>query len=236
VDNPAMPPCADWHPILPSHALGAGERLVATRALGQDLVAWRSAAGVVQVWRDRCPHRGVRLSLGRIIGGRLSCAYHGWEFAADTGRCTLVPALADLAGVPGQVGARVCAATETRQMVWVRLDADAARPGSALPIEPAGDAGPVTFLRSIGMDAGIDTVHGTLQQCGFAPQGPATWCGSLAGQAVRLFTHPAQPDLSFVHAWAVTPAPAQAPGAVFAALRRLRSAAEAAQGRRSHTP
>lgn len=223
-----MAPTSDWHPILPAHTLVAGDRLVPARVLGQDLVAWRSAAGVAQVWRDRCPHRGVRLSLGRIIGGRLSCAYHGWEFEADTGRCQVIPALADLARVPGQVGVDVCAAVEAQQMVWVRLPSDPLSPESAASagLQPGGWAG--TFLCTLGLRVPTDAAHHALRVRDFAPGGPAVWHGSLAGQAVRLFIHPAQPDLSFLHAWLHAP-DAPAPHApIFAALRRLRSEAEAA--------
>jgi phenylpropionate dioxygenase-like ring-hydroxylating dioxygenase large terminal subunit len=32
---------------------------------------------------DRCPHRGVALSLGTITDGCLACPFHGWRFGAD---------------------------------------------------------------------------------------------------------------------------------------------------------
>ena len=48
VDNPRMLKTPDWHPVVPAHLLGAGERLLATRVLGQDLVAWRSTDGVAR--------------------------------------------------------------------------------------------------------------------------------------------------------------------------------------------
>ena len=215
----------DWHPIVPAHALLAGDRLVATRVLGQDLVAWRSNAGVVQVWHDRCPHRGVRLSLGRLIDGRLSCAYHGWEFAADTGRCARIPALADLSKAPGQVGARVCTAAEAQRMVWVRLASQPSSPAGAPPADLPTDRQGDDFLCSLGLRTGIDSVRDTLRARGLAPDGPAAWRGCLAGRAVRLFIQPAQPGLSFLHAWQYGPGAA---GPVFSALRRLRSDAESA--------
>jgi phenylpropionate dioxygenase-like ring-hydroxylating dioxygenase large terminal subunit len=78
-----------WHPVAGLEELGAGPLPV--RLLGQDLVLWRSRAGI-QAFDDRCPHRGARLSLGRVVGDQLQCAYHGWCF--DTaGACRSVPAL-----------------------------------------------------------------------------------------------------------------------------------------------
>ena len=87
--------------------------------LGRDLVLWRDAAGVPQAFADQCPHRGARLSLGRVVEGRLECPYHGWQFAAG-GRCMTVPALPTF--VPP---ATHCAASfdvcEAQGLVWVRL-------------------------------------------------------------------------------------------------------------------
>jgi phenylpropionate dioxygenase-like ring-hydroxylating dioxygenase large terminal subunit len=40
----------------------------------------------VLAFEDRCPHRGVPLSLGRLGAQGLTCRYHGWTFGAD-GRC-----------------------------------------------------------------------------------------------------------------------------------------------------
>jgi nitrite reductase/ring-hydroxylating ferredoxin subunit len=225
-----MPSSTHWHPVAPSHALGPGDRLVATRVLGVDLVLWRSATGTVQAWHDRCPHRGVRLSLGRVLGGRLSCAYHGWEFAPDSGRCMAIPALADLARVPGRVQARPYPAVETRQMVWVRLQT---APATALPDAPAADARtapPATFVRTLALRMAIDAVQDAVRQRGFEADGHAAWRGALAGLAVRLFTQAAETGLTMLHAWvAAAPAPDHLT-ALHAALRRLRSDVEPAVG------
>lgn len=56
------------------------------------LVLWRDATGQPVIQRDRCPHRGASLSLGRVCEGQLQCGYHGWRFD-PTGRCVSVPAL-----------------------------------------------------------------------------------------------------------------------------------------------
>jgi phenylpropionate dioxygenase-like ring-hydroxylating dioxygenase large terminal subunit len=78
------------HPVLAAAALADAPRAV--RLLEQDWVLWRDADGVAHAAPDQCPHRGARLSLGRVCGGELQCAYHGWRFDGR-GRCTAVPAL-----------------------------------------------------------------------------------------------------------------------------------------------
>ncbi len=39
---------------------------------------------------NRCPHRGVKLSIGSVRNDRIVCKYHGFEFESN-GRCTLIP-------------------------------------------------------------------------------------------------------------------------------------------------
>jgi toluene monooxygenase system ferredoxin subunit len=41
--------------------------------------------GVICAFEDRCRHKGVRLSEGRLEGSVLTCAAHGWEYDALTG-------------------------------------------------------------------------------------------------------------------------------------------------------
>ena len=67
-----------WYPLIESRRVN--KHPVAIRILGEDLVLFRSE-GKVGALVDRCPHRGTRLSLGRVIfPGTLSCSYHGWTF------------------------------------------------------------------------------------------------------------------------------------------------------------
>ena len=109
-----------WHPVAALHELG--DIPLAVTLLGEELVLWRDAAGAVHAFDDRCPHRGTKLSLGRvqIAGGsaRLECAYHGWQFAGD-GRCVHIPAVP--AFVPTAAHS-VCAhaVREAHGLLWVR--------------------------------------------------------------------------------------------------------------------
>jgi len=106
-----------WHPVALSSDVA--DTPVAARLLGRDLVLWRDRAGALRAWADQCPHRGAKLSLGRVQDGRLECPYHGWQFEAS-GRCVQVPALPAFTP-PATHCAHSFAACEAYGLVWVRL-------------------------------------------------------------------------------------------------------------------
>ncbi len=53
---------------------------LAMRVAGEPVVFFRDAKGQVQALLDRCPHRGVKLSLGEMKGDCLECPFHAWQF------------------------------------------------------------------------------------------------------------------------------------------------------------
>ena len=117
-----------WHPV--ALVGDVAQAPVAVQLLEQAVVLWRDATGAVQAFSDQCPHRGARLSLGRVTQqGQLECPYHGWQFAAD-GRCTQVPALPTFVPPPGHC-ARAFAAREAYGLVWVRMVEEGS---AALPV------------------------------------------------------------------------------------------------------
>jgi vanillate O-demethylase monooxygenase subunit len=77
-----------WHPIAYGHDVASTP--VAATLLDEELVIYRTSHGVV-VAKNICLHRGSRLTLGRLEGDELVCAYHGWRYGVD-GRCTRIPA------------------------------------------------------------------------------------------------------------------------------------------------
>ena len=107
-----------WHPVALADAVAA--QPAAARLLGEDLVLWRDEQGTVHSWPDRCPHRGAKLSLGRVDGGRLECPYHGWQFEGS-GRCVHVPALPAFTP-PATHCVPTFAVREACGLVWVRLE------------------------------------------------------------------------------------------------------------------
>jgi len=54
---------------------------------GERIVLFRGADGKPAALRDRCPHRGVALSLGRVRQGEIECPFHGWRFDAAGANC-----------------------------------------------------------------------------------------------------------------------------------------------------
>jgi phenylpropionate dioxygenase-like ring-hydroxylating dioxygenase large terminal subunit len=106
-----MPLFKQWRPIALSRALGQKPASVAYD--GYELVLFRDEAGQIGALKDRCPHRGMRLSLGRVSNGRLICPYHGWSFcpagdAVSPGTPTL------------KLRAPALETTERYGVVWVR--------------------------------------------------------------------------------------------------------------------
>jgi len=58
--------------------------------LGESVCLFRKEDGTPIALEDRCPHRNLPLSEGKLIGDVLQCGYHGLEFAHD-GVCSHVP-------------------------------------------------------------------------------------------------------------------------------------------------
>jgi phenylpropionate dioxygenase-like ring-hydroxylating dioxygenase large terminal subunit len=105
-----------WYAVLESREVPAG-RPVGARRLGESLVFWRDGDGRVAVMKDRCPHRGSRLSLGRVVGGRLQCPFHGFEFDGG-GACQLIPATGGRAPVPKVFRCSTYPSREAHGFVW----------------------------------------------------------------------------------------------------------------------
>ncbi|MFZ3321892.1 MAG: aromatic ring-hydroxylating dioxygenase subunit alpha [Usitatibacter sp.] len=129
----------DWHPVADSASIARGT-VIASRLLGREIAVWRDGDGEIHAWEDRCPHRGTRLSIGRVHGTQLACAYHGWRFDAN-GRCVHFPALPDVKP-PESACARAYRAEERYGMVWTCVGEPK---GAILPFPEYGD----TRLRKV---------------------------------------------------------------------------------------
>jgi phenylpropionate dioxygenase-like ring-hydroxylating dioxygenase large terminal subunit len=124
-----------WYAILESSEVKRGKPLGITR-FGEKLVVWRNQQGEVACLYERCPHRGVALSTGRIIGDCVECPFHGFQFDA-TGRCTLIPASGRNTPVPAVFDANPYLTREAHDFIWVWYGE--AREASQLPPLPFFD-------------------------------------------------------------------------------------------------
>jgi phenylpropionate dioxygenase-like ring-hydroxylating dioxygenase large terminal subunit len=70
---------------------------------GQAFVAFRTASGRFGVLAARCCHMGTDLARGCVVGERLACPLHGWEFSTD-GRCQKIPIQQDIPAFARQAG------------------------------------------------------------------------------------------------------------------------------------
>lgn len=114
----------DWYIACTSRELDArGDKPLATSLYGMPIVVFRTADGEPGALLDRCPHRNVPLSDGRVDGRLLRCSYHGWAF--DTaGVCREIPTLCGEVEGKARV-ARRFAVREQDGFVWVYATPDA---------------------------------------------------------------------------------------------------------------
>ncbi|MFK7893944.1 MAG: Rieske 2Fe-2S domain-containing protein [Granulosicoccus sp.] len=82
---------SQWHPIASLDDLPY-RHVFHAQLLGRELAVWRADDDHLNVWENRCLHRGVRLSIGINDGTELMCQYHGWRYANRTAGCTYIPA------------------------------------------------------------------------------------------------------------------------------------------------
>jgi phenylpropionate dioxygenase-like ring-hydroxylating dioxygenase large terminal subunit len=103
-------------------------RPVARTVLGTPLVLFRRLDGTVAALIDRCAHRNMALSRGRVREGSIECPYHGWRYGAD-GRCVEIPSLERSVEPPANAAVRSFQTTERDGFVWVYM-------GSKNPAQP----------------------------------------------------------------------------------------------------
>ena len=112
-----------WHPVATVDDM-APRHVFRGQLHGRELAIWRADDGFVNVWENRCLHRGVRLSIGYNDGAELVCRYHGWRYANRSGGCTYIPA--HPADSPARtISCTTFGAVERHGLVWTSLDPDA---------------------------------------------------------------------------------------------------------------
>lgn len=179
-----------WYPILQSEELPS-DRPVGLTVLGEPLAAWRDANGKPCVVTDRCPHRSMKLSLGRVLKGDLQCVLHGLRFDG-AGHCVLIPWEDAQTREAVRPTAQAYPARELGGYVWAFLGHVAAFPPPPLEQEvPEELARPDEFIwfrlpteiwRTNWLLAvdGSDGFHAVVLHAGSQLVADKTWTGGVA--------------------------------------------------------
>lgn len=116
-------PRNQWY--VASFAEDIGRTPIARILLDVPVVLYRTESGEAIALYDRCPHKGLPLSVGKLIGDRLQCGYHGIEFGTD-GRAVHIPQQPHIAP---SMCARRFPLIEQGPLVWIWMgDTDKADP------------------------------------------------------------------------------------------------------------
>jgi vanillate O-demethylase monooxygenase subunit len=125
-----------WYVAACAHEIGRS--LTKRRILGEPLVMYRKEDGTPAALLDRCAHKLVPLSMGRLIGDLVQCGYHGMEYDCS-GKCVRVPGQ-DM--VPPAAKVRSFPVVERYNAIWIWMgDPERADPSAIHRIERYGEPG-----------------------------------------------------------------------------------------------
>ncbi len=117
-----------WYVVLESKQVKRNP--VGVTRMGEKLVFWRDEAGDVSCLQDRCVHRGVALSKGKVMQGhaecpeddlphaRLQCPFHGFEYN-PSGKVTRIPAAGKRADVAERFHVKNYPTHEAHGFIWI---------------------------------------------------------------------------------------------------------------------
>ena len=71
-----------WFPVCLSSDIKTNE-VVGRPFLDGKVVVFRGEDGVARVMSAYCPHMGADLSIGKVVGNNIQCAFHMWEMNTD---------------------------------------------------------------------------------------------------------------------------------------------------------
>ncbi len=109
----------DRHAFVAAESRDVGRTPLRIVLCGVPIVLFRPNSGGIAALEDRCPHRGVPLSIGHVDSDTIVCRYHGWAFDA-AGHCRAMPGTRD--GQPlGTPRVTRLSVIEHQGLVWVSL-------------------------------------------------------------------------------------------------------------------
>ncbi len=131
------PLSAAWYVAAESRQLR--DKPLAVQVHGEPMVLFRGAGGVPAALADRCAHRAVALSRGKVQDGCVACPYHGWRFDPQ-GRCVAIPANRHEDSIPSGAVVPPYPVREQDGYIWV-LPAGGDAAGEPVRIPHLGERG-----------------------------------------------------------------------------------------------
>jgi vanillate O-demethylase monooxygenase subunit len=93
-----------------------GRTLLGRLILGEPVLLFRKEDGTAAAIEDRCCHRRLPLSHGKLLGDRVQCGYHGFVFASD-GACVAIPGYERLPSK--SIGVKSYPLVERHRYLWI---------------------------------------------------------------------------------------------------------------------
>jgi phenylpropionate dioxygenase-like ring-hydroxylating dioxygenase large terminal subunit len=118
-----------WYVAAWDDEVKTGE-LFARTLLNEPVLLFRDEQGLVQAIHNRCPHRFAPLSMGKLCGSQVQCAYHGLEFDGR-GNCTRNPH--GDGTIPRAARVKAYPVVERYSMIWIWMGEVAAADDALIP-------------------------------------------------------------------------------------------------------
>jgi phenylpropionate dioxygenase-like ring-hydroxylating dioxygenase large terminal subunit len=171
-----------WQPAALLEELDPCRPIIPVKLLGEDFVLFRDPDGRYGLLDRDCPHRGADLAFGRLEGGGLRCAFHGWLFDT-TGRCLEMPAEPENSTFCTRIRQRAFPAVERNGVIFAYLAPGEPPEFPQFDCFVAPDAYTFAFKGLIecnwlqALEVGIDPAHASFLHRFFEDEDPTTAYG-----------------------------------------------------------
>src|SRR5712672_2533621 len=173
-----------WQPAALVDELEGPRPVRPVKLLCQNLVLFRDEDGRYGLVERGCPHRGTDLAYGRLEGGGLRCAFHGWLFDT-TGKCLETPAEPDDSNLCANIQQKAYPVVERSGILFAYMGPGEPPAFPHFDCFTAPDTHTFAFKGMIdrnwlqSLEVGIDPVHTSFLHRFFHDEEPARGYGKL---------------------------------------------------------